>query len=374
MTSGKTVRIAQIMGKWVGGGVEAVVMNYYQNIDRNRVQFDFIFDEDSAYIPYKEVESLGGKVILIPPYQHVVAYHKVLKNVLEEGHYQIAHSHVNTLSVFSLWAAKSAGVPIRIAHSHSTTNNHEFVKNSIKRVLRPFSKHFATSYMACSALAAKWMFGDKTYRKGEVYVLNDAIDLSRFEYNEQERTKIRAQLGLGEGTLTVGNVGRFVRQKNQLFLIDTFKAMHAKQPDSVLLIVGQGPLEQELMQKAKESGVGDAIHFLGQRSDVQNLYQAMDVFCLPSLYEGFGMVVVEAQVAGLPCVVSTQLPDVVNISKHVDFVSLERSPDIWAKHLLVAAGQKRASYATQAREEGFDITEEAQKLETYYLKQLAALE
>lgn len=128
------IRIAQIIGKWLGGGVESVVMNYYRHIDKSKIQFDFICDEDSTNIPYDEINSLGGKVILIPPYQKVIRYHKELKKVLKENNYQIVHSHINTLSVFSLWAAKSAGVPVRIAHSHSTTNKKEkeFNETSIK--------------------------------------------------------------------------------------------------------------------------------------------------------------------------------------------------------------------------------------------------
>jgi len=119
------IRVAQIIGKWLGGGVESVVMNYYRHIDRSKIQFDFICDEDSTNIPYDEINSLGGKVILIPPYQKVIKYHNELKKVLKDGNYKIVHSHINTLSVFSLWAAKSAGVPVRIAHSHSTTNKKE---------------------------------------------------------------------------------------------------------------------------------------------------------------------------------------------------------------------------------------------------------
>ena len=150
------IRIAQIIGKWVGGGVEAVVMNYYRQIDKNKIQFDFICDADSTNIPYEEIESFGGKIILIPPYQKVLAYHKELKKVLKKGNYKIVHSHINTLSVFSLFAAKCAGVPIRIAHSHSTTNPKEKKRNLMKQVLRPFSKIFATHYMCCSELAGRW--------------------------------------------------------------------------------------------------------------------------------------------------------------------------------------------------------------------------
>ena len=135
----ETIKVAQIIGKWIGGGVESIVMNYYKNIDHNKIQFDFFCDEDSTDIPYKEIEQLGGKVILIPPYQKIFKYHKELKKELIKGKYTIVHSHINTLSVFSLWAAKSAKVPVRIAHSHSTTNPKEKKKNMLKQLLKLFS-------------------------------------------------------------------------------------------------------------------------------------------------------------------------------------------------------------------------------------------
>ena len=157
------IRIAQIIGKWVGGGVEAVVMNYYRHIDKSKIQFDFICDDDSTNIPYEEIESLGGRVILIPPYQKVFKYHKELKKVLKENNYKIVHSHINTLSVFSLWAAKSAKVPVRIAHNHATSSKKEWKRNLIKNILKKFSKLFATHYMCCSEIAGRWLFGDKEY-------------------------------------------------------------------------------------------------------------------------------------------------------------------------------------------------------------------
>ena len=152
MEKNEPIRVAQIMGKWVGGGVEAVVMNYYRHIDRDKIQFDFICDDDSTRIPTEEIEKLGGKVILIPPYQKVFKYHKTLKKVLQEGQYKIVHSHINTLSVFSLWAAKSAGVPVRIAHSHSTSNKKEWKKTLLKNILRPLEIMVACSKKAFSAI------------------------------------------------------------------------------------------------------------------------------------------------------------------------------------------------------------------------------
>ena len=189
------VRIAHIMGKCVGGGgVESVVMNYYKNIDKNKIQFDFICDQDSPNIPYEAVESLGGKIILIPPYQKIFSYRKELKNILKNNHYKIIHSHINTLSVFPLSIAKKVGIPIRIAHSHSTTTKKEWKRNFLKQILRPFSKKFATHYFGCSKLAGTWQFGKKEWKKGNILIVNNAIDVTKFQYRPTKRKEIRKEL------------------------------------------------------------------------------------------------------------------------------------------------------------------------------------
>lgn len=278
--------IAHIMGKWNGGGVESVVMNYYRNIDRNKIQFHFLCDEDSTDIPYEEIEKLGGKVIVIPPYQKLFKYQKELYRIFKENNYKIIHSHINALSVFPLRIAKKAGVPIRIAHSHSTSNKKEWKKNILKMILRPLSKLYANKYFACTEYAGKWLFGKKVVERKELNVINNAIDLKKFEFNKNAREDLRKELGIKEDVLVIGHVGRFMKQKNHEFLIDVFEKA-IKQDDNIyLILVGQGPLEDKIKEMAKEKGIEDKILFLGQRNDVNKLYQAMDIFVLPSLYEG----------------------------------------------------------------------------------------
>ena len=361
----KPIRIAHIIGKWVGGGVEAVVMNYYRHIDRTKIQFDFICDNDSTNIPYDEIKSLGGKVILIPPYQKVVKYHKELKKILKEGNYHIVHSHINTLSVFSLYAAKCAGVPVRIAHSHSTTNKKEWKKNLLKQVLRPFSKLFATNYMACSELAGRWLFGDKVYNQGKVYVLNNAIDLDKFAYNEEIRKNKRKEFDIKDDTLVIGHIGRFVEQKNHRFLIDIFNEIHKNNSNSVLLLVGQGPLEDEIKEKVKTLGLTDSVIFAGQRTDANELYSAMDVFVLPSLYEGLGMVAIEAQVAGLPCILSTEVPKEAIISIQTKSVDLNEPVSKWCEKILANDGCTRNNKICN---EKYNIEKSNKKLIDSYLE------
>lgn len=363
----KPVMVAQIIGKWLGGGVEAVVMNYYRNIDRNKIQFDFICDDDSTNIPYDEIDALGGKVILIPPYQNVFEYHKKLKKVLIDGDYKIVHSHINTLSVFSLFAAKCAGVPVRIAHSHSTTNKKEKKKNLLKQVLRPFSKLFATDYMCCSELAGRWLFGNKEYDKGNVYLLNNAIDLDKFKYDEEKRKEKRKELNIEDSTLVIGHVGRFVEQKNHRFLIDIFNEVHKQKENSILLLAGQGPLMEEMEEKVKILGIEDSVKFLGQRNDINELYQAFDVFCLPSLYEGLPVVGVEAQATGLLCVFSNDMTKETKVLDTTEFLSLNQSVEEWAYTIIEKIKRfKRLNPKKEISDKGLNIDTEAQKIVNFY--------
>ena len=367
MEKNEPIRVAQIIGKWLGGGVESVVMNYYRHIDRTKIQFDFICDEDSTNIPYGEIEKMGGKVILIPPYQKVFKYHKKLKEVLKSGGYKIVHSHINTLSVFSLFAAKCAGVPVRIAHSHSTTNKKEKKKNLLKQVLRPFSKVFATDYMCCSELAGRWLFGNQEYDNGNVYLLNNAIDLDKFKYDEEKRKEKRKELNIEDSTLVIGHVGRFVEQKNHRFLIDIFNEVHKQRENSILLLAGQGPLMEEMKEKVKILEIEDSVKFLGQRNDINELYQAFDVFCLPSLYEGLPVVGVEAQATGLLCVFSDDMTKETKVLDTTEFLSLNQSVEEWANDIVKKQSKyKRKDVKNIIADNNFDIIFESKKLENKY--------
>lgn len=363
------IRVAQIMGKWLGGGVESVVMNYYRNIDRNKVQFDFICDEDSKYIPKEEIENLGGKVILIPPYQKPFKYHKELKRVLKDGNYKIVHSHINTLSIFPLRAAKKAGVPIRIAHSHSTTNKAEKKKNMMKMTLRPFSKKYATHYFCCSELAGRWLFGDKTYDSGNVFLLNNAINLDKFKYNKKIRDEKRKELELADNILAIGHIGRFVAQKNHTFLIDVFNEIHKKNDNAILLLAGQGPLQEEIKNKVQELGLESKVKFLGQINDTYKLYQALDIFVLPSLYEGLPVVGVEAQATGLLCELSNDMTKETKVLDTTRFISLNTSAEEWATIILDDYSKfKRHDTTSEITKNNFNIKNETSKLENeYYL-------
>ena len=268
------------------GGVESVVMNYYRNIDKSKVQFHFICDEDSTDIPYDEIEKLGGKVIVVPPYQKLFKYQKELYKIFKENKYKIVHSHINALSVFPLRIAKRAGVPIRIAHSHSTSNKKEWKKNIVKNILRPFSKVYANKFFACTKHAGEWLFGKKIIERKELNVINNAIDLKKFEFNEKIREDLRKEFGIKEDTIVIGHIGRFMKQKNHDFLIDVFNELIKKDENSILILIGQGPLLNDMKQKVRDLKIEDKVKFIGQVTDVEKYYNIMDIFLFPSIYEG----------------------------------------------------------------------------------------
>ena len=232
--SRNVIRVAHIIGKWVGGGVESVVMNYYKYIAREKIQFDFICDEDSTNIPYDEIEKLGGKVILIPPYQRIVKYHKTLKNVLKDGNYKIVHSHINTLSVFSLFAAKCAGVPVRIAHSHNGSYE-KTIKGYILHVFSRFSKYFSTCNWACSKVAGKYLFGKKKFE-----IVYNGIDTNKFQFNPKIRKNKRNELNIKESEFVIGHIGRFELQKNHKFIIKLLNDLYKDNKNIKLLLIGIG--------------------------------------------------------------------------------------------------------------------------------------
>lgn len=359
--------VAQIMGKWVGGGVEAVIMNYYRHIDRTKVQFDFICDEDSTNIPYEEIEKLGGKVILCPPYQKLPKYLKFLKQLFKEKKYRIVHSNINTLSVFPLYAAKKAGVPVRIAHAHATTDKKEIVRNLIKQILKHFSRMNANVFMSCSETAAKFQFGKK---RKDVFLIKNAIDIDKFTFDKKIRKKYRQILDVADDVLVIGNVGRLVKTKNQLFLIDLFaELLKDKKQKAKLVIVGSGPNESEIRKRIIDKKLKDKVILLGQRGDVEKWYQAFDLYVAPSLYEGFGLSILEAQASNLPCVISDAIPhDVVINEKICTFLSLSNNTREWTKAIrAIEKSDVRKSNKIAIKNAGFDIDIQANMLTDIYL-------
>lgn len=331
MNAYKPIKIAQVIGKAINGGTETLWMNYYKFIDRTKVQFDFLVESESKIINKEEIERLGGHVVIIPSYNNVFKYMKTLKKIFKDNKYDIVHSNMSTLSVFTLRAAKKAGINVRIAHSHSTSNKKEWKKNVLKNMLRPFSKKYATHYFSCSELAGRYLFGNKTVDKGQVTIINNAIDINRFKFNKESRINIRKELGINDNMILLGNVGRFQAQKNQLYLLDIFNEYNKINPNSKLLILGDGPLKEELINKTSKLNLDDKVIFAGVKTNPEDYYSAMDCFILPSLYEGLPVVGIEVQASNLPFFMSDKITKECMLNDNVYSLSIKDEPKKWAE-------------------------------------------
>jgi glycosyltransferase involved in cell wall biosynthesis len=349
------------------GGLETMLMNYYRQMDRSQIQFDFMVHRDAEGHYDQEIKSLGGNIYQMPQIRpgNYRQYFKQLDEFFKRHpEYRVVHSHINENSSFVLRAAKQAGVPCRIAHSHLSDLGID-AKLPFRLYARFAMKDQPSQYFACSRKAGQWLFGKKSASK-EITVLNNAVNIDEFKYNENIRNSIRAELGIGE-QLVLGHIGRFNKQKNHAFLIDVFKAVHDKCPDAILLLVGDGDLRAAIERKVERLKLSDNVLFLGVRSDIPSLMQGMDLFLFPSMFEGLPVVLVEAQAAGLQCVVSDTITRETDVSGRVKFLGLKDPIDIWAQQIL-ASTYEHADTSELLSGKGYDTRTMAKWLAQFYLK------
>lgn len=371
------IRVAQILGKMNGGGVEQVVMNYYRAIDREKVQFDFFLFKGSKYCPVEEIKALGGRLFVLPTFRHPLKYLKVLRRLLEENGYDIVHCHLNTLSFLPLLAAKQAGVKTRILHNHSTSGGvREWHRNLAKTMLKPLAKKDATDYFACSELAARWLYGSRAVVPLDeqeipgvkrVRIMPNAIDTQKYSFSEENRREMRRELKIPASMQVFGHVGRFCPQKNQSFLVDIFKEIHAQSKNSCLVMAGTGEDMELIKARVIAAGLSDCVVFAGQLSSTERFYSAIDCFLLPSNYEGLPVVGIEAQTAGLPCLFSDRVTSEAKITGSAQFLPLGNAAD-WACAALCCCGTGNKNAAEQVAAKGYDIHKAAEKLTDFYLR------
>lgn len=356
------IRILQCVNDMHRAGLETMLMNYYRQLDKSQIQFDFLTHRPWRGDYDDEIESMGGKVYYAPrlyPW-NIPSYNRWMKQFFaEHPEYTIVHSHIDTMSYLPLRAAKKAGVKYRIAHSHNTALDKDY-KYLLKQYYRSKITGVANVYLACGREAGKFLFNDKKFT-----VVPNAIDASKFYYNPEVRAKKREELGLND-EFVIGHVGRLSYQKNHTFLIDIFEQIHKKDEKAVLLLAGEGEKEQEIKDKVERLGLSSNVRFLGNRSDVNELYQAMDVFLLPSLFEGIPVVGVEAQFAGLQCIFSVNTPDEVAFTDKVKFIELSQSAEKWAEEVINCKGAERKTDEEMLMKSEYNINSGENKLESIY--------
>lgn len=355
------VRIAQVLGNAAFGGVIVWLMNFFRNIDRTKFLFDFYMYAPSPYDD--EIRALGGRVFYWPRVTNVFSAYRILKKAFRDNGYSTVHVHMTTLSFVALAAAKSAGVPRRICHSHSTANPHEGWKYAVKMLIRPLPKLFATDLAGCSELAIRWLYGAKCADKA--VLVHNAVDLDRYRVSDGYAVEAKKRLGLS-GRKVIGFAGRFERQKNLPWLIDVFAEVARRRDDAVLVLAGAGSEKQMLLRRAEEKGIADKIFFFGKVEDVNALYAAMDIFVLPSLFEGLPLVAIEAQAAGLFCLMSDNITREAAVTDNCAFLPLDDVNE-WADSVLAVLEAARNYDGPEALSGGpYDIRLEAKKLEELY--------
>lgn len=355
------IKILQVVTHMNRGGLETMLMNYYRQMDRTRVQFDFM-----THRPYEgdygeEIKALGGVIYHMPrlnPFSR--SYRMALKNFfLSHPEYQIIHVHQDCLSGVILKVAKECGIKVRIAHCHSA-NQAKDIKYPIKLFFRRSIPRYATDLMACGEEAGRWMFCG-----AEFSILRNAIDAVTYSFDVEKSVFQKNKWGSTADELVIGHVSNYTPAKNPLFLLEVFDKIRKKVP-AKLMLVGNSQCHPEVAEKIDSLNLRDHVLTLGIRSDVADLLQAMDVFLFPSLYEGLPVTMVEAQAAGLPCVISDGVPIQCKITDAVWQVSLEKSPAQWADAVIEAAKTKRVNTYEQIKAAGYDITENARWLQNKY--------
>ena len=366
-TNNAPIRVLNMFTIMNRGGAETMVMNYYRHIDREKVQFDFLVHRDQRGDYDNEIESLGGRIYRMYPIypQNFAKYKSDIHTFFKEHpEYRIIHSHMSELGYFAFKEAAKQGLPVRICHAHSAPRGFDIkmvMRNYFKKRMMPYITH---SFM-CGLESGRWLYGKQN--ESRFIMLNNAIDAAAYTLAPAKRTEIRRQLGLAD-EFVVGHVGRFNPQKNHSFLLGIFAALLKKEPNAVLLLVGGGEDMPKMQAKARELGIAERVRFMGVRSDVADLMQAMDEFAFPSLYEGLPVTMVEAQAAGLPCIISDKIPpECILTAGLVDVMPLSAGAEAWADAILEKRNTPRTDRSTEIAAHGFDITTEAVKLQEFYL-------
>ena len=358
------IRILQIVPNMQSGGLETLIMNIYRNINREHIQFDFLVHYKEKKFFDDEIESLGGKIyrFSLRDDNNILKYiYQLNKFYKAHKEYKVIHCHMSSIGFINFFIAKFNGIKFRIAHSHNNSTD-KTLKGKIKNLLiRPYN-FISTLNFACSNSAGKFLFGNKKFE-----VVPNAIDIELFKYNIEKRNKVRNALKIGSDTFVVGHVGRFNVQKNHKFIIEIFREIKNNNDNSILILVGSGELENNIKELVKKYKLEDSVIFMGNRADVYELYQCFDCFLFPSLFEGLGITLIEAQISGLKCYTSK---DVVakeaKITDNIEYIDLSLTANEWATKILANSSYERIEHSKAAIDNGFDIKMLGKKMENLY--------
>lgn len=358
------IKVLELSASLDGGGVDRLLYDFC-----TRMHDEFVFEfvvtaKDEGILERKLIQS-GYKVYHIEEMSNNLGqYLKTLDRIIADGKYDIVHDHMNQASVGSMIIAKKNHIPVRIAHAHTCLCNETLAKKIRRLIMAYIATKMATDLCACSNMAGSWLWGNKNLNR--CFVLKNAINVQNFIYNEKIRGKIREKYGLND-KIVIGHVARLSEEKNQLFILQILERILEKQEDVCLMLVGRGPMEGVLKAEIRRKNLEKNVILLGIRDDVNELLNAMDVFVLPSKYEGFPVTLVEAQANGIPLVISDVITKECVLADNVYRLSLDNSPSIWADEVMKAVGNRR--YDVGCVEE-YDINNVVKELENYYIELL----
>ncbi|GAA0720711.1 glycosyltransferase family 1 protein [Aquimarina litoralis] len=375
------IRVLQVFTIMNRGGAESMIMNYYRKIDRSQIQFDFLVHRKEKAAFDEEIENLGGKIYRFDPINPLFPgdyYNKLRDFFKEHSEYSIIHSHLNTFSCFPLKIAKEFNIPCRIAHAHiaiddvslgSLFSNKESIKETFKKLiklqLKKKVKKDATDLFSCGDKAGNWLFGKDT----SFTTMNNAIDTEKFAYNQSIAQQYKKEFDV-EKNLVIGHVGRFASQKNHAFLLKIFKEVLQKKPTAVLMMVGDGPLRSVMEKEAAQLSIEKSVRFLGVRADVPQLFQMFDVFVFPSFYEGLPVTLIEAQAAGIKVFASDSITTEVSLTKDIEFLSIDQSPESWADKILAIDASIKNDNVQKIVEGNYDIVSNTLEIQEFYKEQI----
>lgn len=366
-------RVLHIMGGLNRGGLETFAMNIYRAMDKNEIQFDFLLTQlpEGDYV--EEAKSMGANIYTLPArYKGYKAYHHALDNFFKNHHdYLAIHAHISSLtSIDSAYYAKKYNIPVRILHAHNSSIQKSlrfyWLHTFLHYLNKPNVHSWATHYLGCSDKALDWMY-KYTGVRSKAIMVNNCIDTRKFIFNKNVRIDVRAEFGLDANAFIIGHVGRFVPVKNQSFLVNILVEMKKICPNAKLMLVGDGDLREQVAKEAEDRGVEHDILFTGRRSDVNRLLQAMDVFVMPSLFEGLPVSLVEAQAAGLPIVASDTISLDSDLTGTILFKSIKLKSNSWASDILQWVNRiGRPNNTESIINNGFDSSETVKRLISLY--------
>ena len=364
-------RILCLVSGMDAGGAETFLMKLYRNMDRNLYQMDFAVNVKEPAFYDEEIMSMGGRIYYVPPKtKDLKGFTEGLYNLVKSKKYQyVLRVTSNSIGFFDLFVAIKAGAKVCAARSSNSSDGGRVLVRVVNRLARLLFLRYVDVMIAPSDLAAEYTFGKRMVKKGKVHFLKNAINLEEFSYSEESRKEIRREFGL-TNEFVIGHIGRFTEQKNHRFLIDIFANVLDNIPNAKLFLVGEGELRKVIEECVEKKGIQESVIFAGIRKDISKLLSAMDVFALPSLYEGMPNVIIEAQASGLPCFIADTITREADLTGLVKYLSLN-DVEIWRLKIENIKGKnyERQTQRQAMVQKGYDINFEVRKFLDFFIKE-----